>query len=165
METHPTRALLVILAASLFCALSWLGSAVDAASCACGETAGGTGRCGCEACHCDRCCLVPEVRTEKKWVYAVKLVPYCLTKCPNPLKCRHDACDSCPTCEECVRYKRVLIKREVATKKTVCKCVPGCQACQAQAAAAAATPQRAVAAPSEPLALPAPAGPEPAASP
>lgn len=93
-----------------------------------------------ENCLCDRCCLVPDVKTTKKWVYSTKLVPYCKTKCPNPLKCRHDACETCPECEDCVRYKRVLIKREVVTKKNGYKCVPGCEACRAKAQAAQSNP-------------------------
>lgn len=86
----------------------------------------------CALCGCDHCVVVPDVKTTRKWVYATKLVPYCRTKCPNPLKCRHDACEVCPSCEECVRYKRVLIKREVVTTKDGYKCIPACEACRAK---------------------------------
>jgi len=102
---------------------------------------------------------VPDTKTTKKWVYATKLVPYCRTKCPNPLKCRHEACDTCPSCEECVRYKRVLVKREVVTTKAGYKCVPACEACRAKAAAAGQAPGQAprpVAQPNEPYELPPP---------
>lgn len=102
-----------------------------------GETAASecaccAGACGCSKCTCDQCRPVQEVHTEKKWVYAVKLVPYCKTKCPNPFRCRHTACETCPACERCVRYKRVLVKRAVESQKTVCKCVPACEACRAR---------------------------------
>jgi hypothetical protein len=81
---------------------------------ACGEE-----RCRCESCGAEHCCLVPETKTTKKWVYATKLVPHCQAKCRNPLKSSHDDCGICPSCEACVRYKRVLVKREVVTTKPV----------------------------------------------
>ena len=116
----------------IVCGLRADGGA-PAASCDAGAC---DGSCDQGNCLCDHCTIVPDVKTTKKWVYSTKLVPYCRTKCPNPLKCRHDSCETCPNCEECVRYKRVLIKREVVTKKNGYKCVPGCEACRARAQAA-----------------------------
>lgn len=132
------------------------------APCACES-----GHCQCEYCGADHCCLVPETRTTKKWVYSTKLVPYCLTKCRNPLHGGHEGCDSCPKCESCVRYKRVLVKREVVTTKQIYKCVPACEACRARANAPGTAPippakKDAVAQPGEPQPLPASPGPAPA---
>ncbi|MSR56402.1 MAG: hypothetical protein EXS05_01860 [Planctomycetaceae bacterium] len=86
--------------------------------------------CGCEVWDGDQCVVVPDTKTTKKWVYSTKLVPFCVKGCPNLFKCRHDACETCPECESCVRYKRVLIKREVVTKTEGFKCIPLCEACR-----------------------------------
>lgn len=99
----------------------------DAVSTTAGCTAGcGTDGSPCTCPHCGGACcrLVPGTKTVKKTVYSCKLVPYCKTKCPNPLRCRHDESETCPTCEERVRYRRVLLKREITTKVPECKCVP-----------------------------------------
>lgn len=88
--------------------------------------------CVCKFCGSDQCVLVPEIKTSKKWIYATKVVPYCLkTGCRKPCTCRHDDYESCPECESRVRYKRVLVKREVVTKTEGFKCVPMCEACRA----------------------------------
>ena len=71
---------------------------------------------------CHRCKLVEEKKAIKKTVYDVKEVPYCLTKLP---KCGH--CGDCDECRECkhVRYKKVLIKKEITCGETcTVKCVP-----------------------------------------
>lgn len=137
------------------------GGAVGAA-CGCES-----GQCQCEICGNEHCVLVPETKTTKKWVYATKLVPYCLLKCRNPFHGRDEGCDSCPGCESCVRYKRVLVKREVVTTKQIYKCVPACEACRARAHVPGSSPipptkKDAVAQPGEPQPLPASPGPAPA---
>lgn len=86
--------------------------------------------CYCEVCGSDQCVVVPDTKTTKKWAYSTRLVPFCVKSCPNPFKCRHAASQSCPSCESCVRYKRVLIKREVVTKTAGFKCIPLCEACR-----------------------------------
>lgn len=70
---------------------------------------------------CHRCKLVEEKKPIKKTVYDVKEVPFCLTK-PKCGHCGH--CDDCRECEH-VRYKRVLIKKEITCGETcVTRCVP-----------------------------------------
>ena len=70
---------------------------------------------------CHRCRLVEEIKPIKKTVYDFKEVPFCLTKLPKCGHCGH--CDECRECEH-VRYKRVLIKREIVCGETcVIKCV------------------------------------------
>lgn len=67
-----------------------------------------------------RCKMVEEKKPIKKTVYEVKEVPYCLKK---PSKCGH--CGHCEECEACVRYKKVLIKKEIVCGETCSlKCVP-----------------------------------------
>jgi hypothetical protein len=71
---------------------------------------------------CHRCKLVEDKKPIKKTVYEVKEVPFCLTKLP---KCGH--CGHCDECRECdsVRYKRVLIKKEITCGETCSvKCIP-----------------------------------------
>jgi len=60
------------------------------------------------------CRMVPDNRPIKKTVYECKDVPYCLHKLP---KFGHEPCDSCRECD-CVRYKKVLIKKEVVCGET-----------------------------------------------
>jgi hypothetical protein len=66
-------------------------------------------------CITHSCRLVPEVKPIKKTVYEVREVPYCVKKLP-PLWAllHHHGCD-CEACAECdcVRYKKVLVKKEV----------------------------------------------------
>lgn len=104
-----------------------------AADTGCGDAGPGChcDQCGSEVCDCDECVVVPDTKTTKKWIYSTKLVPFCVKSCPNPFKCRQDGCESCTECESCVRYKRVLIKREVVTKTEGFKCIPLCEACKA----------------------------------
>jgi hypothetical protein len=72
---------------------------------------------------CHECKLVPETRQIKKTVYEVREVPFCLHK-PPPLFGHHGAC--CDECRECgkVRYKKVLLKKEIVCEE-ICtsKCV------------------------------------------
>src|SRR5687768_3263549 len=71
---------------------------------------------------CHRCRVVEEVKPIKKTVYDFKEVPFCLTKLPHCGHCGH--CDDCRECKH-VRYKRVLIKREITCGETcVTKCIP-----------------------------------------
>jgi hypothetical protein len=95
-----------------------------------GPTCDGGVHCHCpmvEVCEwqdvvCHRCKIVTEKKPIKKTVYDCKEVPYCLTKLP---KCGH--CGQCDDCRECkdVRYKRVLIKKEITCGETcVTKCIP-----------------------------------------
>ena len=71
---------------------------------------------------CHRCKLVEETKPIKKTVYEVKEVPYCLTKLPRCGHCGH--CDDCRECKD-VRYKKVLIKKEITCGETcTVKCVP-----------------------------------------
>lgn len=99
---------------------------------ACGNGAPGClcSGCGSQMCACDECVVVPDTKTTKRWTYSTRLVPFCVKSCPNPFRCRHDACQTCPACEPCVRYKRVLIKKEVVTKTEGFKCIPLCEACR-----------------------------------
>jgi hypothetical protein len=69
------------------------------------------------------CKLVPETKQIKTTVYEVQEVPFCLHKLP-PLWGRHgDCCDACRECG-CVRYRKVLLKKEVVCDE-ICttKCV------------------------------------------
>ena len=77
----------------------------------------------CQDCIPHHCVLVPETKQVKKTVYEVHEVPYCLKKLP-PLFSFHKHCDDCAECD-CVRYKRVLMKREIV-RGEICttKCVP-----------------------------------------
>jgi hypothetical protein len=59
-----------------------------------------------------RCKMVPDKRPVKKTVYEVKEVPFCLHKLPSLLGHHHDCCDECRECG-CVRYKKVLMKKEI----------------------------------------------------
>ena len=71
---------------------------------------------------CHRCKMVEEKKPIKKTIYDFKEVPFCLTRLP---KCGH--CGHCDDCRECkhVRYKRVLVKREITCGETcVTKCIP-----------------------------------------
>ena len=70
-----------------------------------------------------RCKLVPETKQVKKTVYEVKLVPFCLHKLPPLLGHHRQCCDECLACD-CVRYKKVLVKKEVVLGE-ICtsKCV------------------------------------------
>jgi hypothetical protein len=130
------------------------------------------GRCRCGSCGAEHCRVVPDIKTTKKWIYCTKLVPYCRKKCPNPLHCKSDCCDTCPQCESCVRYKRVLMKREVVMTKRGYKCVPSCGACRTRTEGPAAKPAPAAtkeasaptAPPGEYIAIPGPPAPSPADS-
>lgn len=71
-----------------------------------------------------RCVMQPDKKEIKKTVYETKWVPYCL---PNPYCgrcCEGDCNKPCPSCEKCVRWKRVVVKREVVVDVICCyKCV------------------------------------------
>jgi hypothetical protein len=69
------------------------------------------------------CRTVPDKKQIKKTVYEVKEVPFCLHKLP-PLFGHHgECCDECRECG-CVRYKKVLLKKEIVCDE-ICttKCV------------------------------------------
>jgi hypothetical protein len=69
-----------------------------------------------------RCRLVTERKPVKKTVYEVQEVPFCLHKLP-PLLGHTRACDECVACD-CVRYKRILVKKEVVCDEvTTTRCV------------------------------------------
>ena len=70
------------------------------------------------------CQLVPEKKPIKKTVYEVKEVPFCLHKLPPLLGHHRQYCDACRECG-CVRYKKVLVKKEVVVGE-ICttRCVP-----------------------------------------
>jgi hypothetical protein len=81
-----------------------------------------------------RCRMVEEKKPIKKTVYECKEVPYCETKLPRFL-----APNCCPECSDCVKYKKVLVKREITCGETTkMKCVveevvhkvPCCIQCQ-----------------------------------
>lgn len=70
-----------------------------------------------------RCKIKTETKPIKKWVYECKLVPYCLHRPSKPFATQDSGC--CPACEDCPRFKRVLIKREIVVgEKCETKCVP-----------------------------------------
>ena len=97
------RSLLPALALLLFCASASLAS--DGQFSVSDQTV-------CADCIAHHCVLVPETRQIKKTVYEVQEVPYCLKKLP-PLFSFHRHCrDECIECD-CVRYKKVLVKKEV----------------------------------------------------
>jgi hypothetical protein len=170
MKTNRNRSRWILIAAVVVSAGTALvlRAEVNVRQVSC-ESCCGDEVCQCAVCGCNHCVAVPDTKTTKKYVYATKLVPYCLTKCPNPFKCRHDSCESCANCEDCVRYKRVLVKREVVTTKTGCKCIPTCEACQARNQSAPQSPAKGlpgapVAQPAEPTPVPASPGPTPTES-
>lgn len=81
-----------------------------------------------------RCRMVEERKPIKKTVYECKEVPYCEHKLPRFLQ---SSC--CPECSDCVKYKKVLVKREITCGETTkMKCVveevihkvPCCSQCQ-----------------------------------
>jgi hypothetical protein len=78
----------------------------------------------CQDCLTHRCVLVPETKPIKKIVYEVHEVPYCLKKLPPLFSFHKHGCDECAECD-CVRYKKVLVKKEVVCGE-ICttKCVP-----------------------------------------
>jgi hypothetical protein len=69
------------------------------------------------------CNLVPEKKQIKKTVYEVKEVPFCLHKLPPLLGHHGECCNACRECG-CVRYKKVLLKKEVVCEE-ICttKCI------------------------------------------
>ena len=69
------------------------------------------------------CKLVPETKQIKKTVYEVQEVPYCLKKLPPLFSFQKRGCDDCAECA-CVRYKKVLVKKEIVCSE-ICttKCV------------------------------------------
>ena len=65
-------------------------------------------------CVAHSCQLVPELKQIKKTVYEVQEVPYCLKKLQPLLSLFHHRdcnCEQCAECQ-CVRYKKVLVKKE-----------------------------------------------------
>ena len=79
-----------------------------------------------QPCVTHSCQLVPAIKQIKKTVYEVQEVPYCVKKCPPLWSLLHHRgcdCEACAPCD-CVRYKKVLVKREVVCEE-VCttKCV------------------------------------------
>jgi len=84
----------------------------------------------CQDCIAHHCVLVPETKQIKKTVYEVQEVPYCLKKLPPLFSFHKRGCDDCAECD-CVRYKKVLVKREIVCQE-ICttKCVP--EACVAK---------------------------------
>src|SRR2546423_10594198 len=71
---------------------------------------------------CHRCKMVEEAKPIKKTVYEVKEVPFCLLRPPKCGLCGH--CDECRECDH-VRYKRVLVKKEITCGETcTVKCIP-----------------------------------------
>ena len=95
---------------------------------------------GYQDCITHTCQLVPEVKQIRKTVYEVQEVPYCLKKLPPlwTLFHRHGCdCEQSAECQ-CVRYRKVLVKKEVVCQE-ICttKCVVEeriervpCQVCQ-----------------------------------
>src|SRR5262245_37184696 len=96
---------------------------------------------GYQDCVTHSCKLVPEVKQIKKTVYEVQEVPFCLKKLPPLCSLFHHhgcECDQCAECQ-CVRYKKVLVKKEIVcgeicTTKCVVDqhvervpCQPGCK--------------------------------------
>ena len=76
--------------------------------------------------HFDYACkIVTEQKPIKKTVYECREVPFCLHCLP-----KFGHCDCCPACQECPRYKRVLIKKEIIVGyECVTKCVPEALPC------------------------------------
>jgi hypothetical protein len=69
--------------------------------------------------HCGvhhECKLVPETKQIKKTVYEVREIPFCLHKLPPLLGHHGGCCDACRECG-CVRYKKVLFKKEVVCEE------------------------------------------------
>jgi len=64
---------------------------------------------------CHRCVQVSDKREIKKTVYEVHDVPFCLPKLPplHSLFHKDCCCDQCVECQ-CPRYKKVLVKKEIA---------------------------------------------------
>ena len=121
-----TKLLIAFAVFSSLAALSYSG----AADLLLGRHCDGGSRCRCPLVEemewqdvvCHRCKIVEEKKPIKKTVYDVKEVPYCLTKLPKGGHCGH--CDDCRECKD-VRYKRVLIKKEITCGETcTIKCVP-----------------------------------------
>jgi hypothetical protein len=80
---------------------------------------------GCHDCITHSCRQVPEVKQIKKIVYEVQEVPFCVKKCPPLWTLLHAKGCDCEACAECcLRYKKVLVKREIVCDE-VCttKCV------------------------------------------
>ncbi len=115
------------------------------------------------------CKTVPDKKQKKKTVYEVKEVPFCLHKLP-PLFGHHgECCDECRECG-CVRYKKVLMKKEIVCEE-ICttKCVVEevvervpcrvcCPACPNYQAAAPAMPVAEPLADQELVPIPLPVG-------
>ena len=76
-----------------------------------------SGDCQHQPCIAHECMKVHDTKITKKVVYEVKCVPVCEHR---PAKFLH--CDCCPVCE--LKYKRVLVKREVVSEVCTTKCVP-----------------------------------------
>lgn len=81
-----------------------------------------------------RCRLVEERKPIKKTVYECREVPYCEQQLPRFL-----SSNCCPDCKDCVKYKKVLVKKEITCGETCTwKCiveevvhkVPCCNHCQ-----------------------------------
>jgi hypothetical protein len=73
-----------------------------------------------DECQDYTCKLVTEQKPIKKTVYECREVPFCLHVLP-----KFGHCECCPECG-CVRFKRVLVKKEVIVGyECVTKCVPG----------------------------------------
>lgn len=104
-----------------------------------------------------RCVIQPAKKEIKKTVYETKLVPYCL---PNPYCgdcCRDDCNQPCPTCEKCVRWKKVVVKREIVVDTLCCyECVavPCYAECEHTAVGLPPTPADANTPPAPPAAKP-----------
>jgi hypothetical protein len=81
-------------------------------------------RVACQDCVSHHCVLVPETKQIKKTVYEVQEVPYCLKKLPPLFSFHKHGCEECAECD-CVRYKKVLVKKEVVCCEIpTMKCVP-----------------------------------------
>lgn len=66
------------------------------------------------------CHLVPDLKQIKKTVYEVREEPYCLKRLPPLLSLWHRHCDDCGAGDECqcVRYRKVLVKKEIVCEET-----------------------------------------------
>src|SRR5688500_14862756 len=70
--------------------------------------------------HDYACTIVDERSPIKKAAYERPEVAFCLHRLP-----KFGHCDCCPQCQECPRYKRVLIKKEIIVGyECVTKCIP-----------------------------------------